>query len=387
VTRPAAPGHWPRALDAALVIAFLVAISLPGLSMIVRPPTAAGLSAIGEPQPALHDLLDQAESKLDAARVLVQWFRTRFGFRSMLVEANARLRVDGLGITTAGSVVVGSDGWLFYAGDHSIDSFRHAQPFSPAELASWRSLVDGWSKVCQGAGARLVVLVPPDKQTVYADAMPAWMTPLTPRSRLDELKAMFAGRSDLDFVDARGALADMRGTGLPLYYRTDTHWNELGAYVAAREVLRTLATRFPGLVVPPAITTAEVVRIPGGGDMARVLGLQDHATDEEIHFVSPLVSRATIQTPSGTRFTREMHVEMRVLSSRPDAPIPRLVVFRDSFGNALIPHLAEHFGSAVYLWTSHLDAELVQTTRPDVVIVELLERSLMKDPADIRDGR
>ncbi|MCC6198378.1 MAG: hypothetical protein IT518_28335, partial [Burkholderiales bacterium] len=56
--------------------------------------------------------------------------------------------------------------------------------------------------------------------------------------------------------------------------------------------------------------------------------------------------------------------------------LPKAVVLRDSMAIALIPLLSENFSRAVYVSSRQLDRELIERERPDIVIEELVERSL-----------
>jgi hypothetical protein len=55
-------------------------------------------------------------------------------------------------------------------------------------------------------------------------------------------------------------------------------------------------------------------------------------------------------------------------------------MFRDSFSTAMLPYLAEHFRSAVFLWRS-FDATVVEQEKPDIVIEEIAERVIPYSPA------
>jgi hypothetical protein len=52
------------------------------------------------------------------------------------------------------------------------------------------------------------------------------------------------------------------------------------------------------------------------------------------------------------------------------------VIYRDSFTNALIPFLSEHFSRAVYLWEYDVDPALIAAERPDIVIMEVVGRRI-----------
>jgi hypothetical protein len=66
----------------------------------------------------------------------------------------------------------------------------------------------------------------------------------------------------------------------------------------------------------------------------------------------------------------------RVVLEIDDPALPKAVVFRDSFGSALIPFLAEHFRRSVYLWRYDFAVDVLEQERPDVVIWLMTSRRL-----------
>ncbi len=58
--------------------------------------------------------------------------------------------------------------------------------------------------------------------------------------------------------------------------------------------------------------------------------------------------------------------------AQPD--LPRAVVYRDSFGSALVPFLAEHFSRALFLWEYDVNPRTIEQERPQVVIHEWASR-------------
>jgi hypothetical protein len=56
--------------------------------------------------------------------------------------------------------------------------------------------------------------------------------------------------------------------------------------------------------------------------------------------------------------------------------LPTALVYRDSMGDLLIPILSENFRRTVYVTDRHLDQALVEREKPDVVIEEMVERSV-----------
>ena len=58
-------------------------------------------------------------------------------------------------------------------------------------------------------------------------------------------------------------------------------------------------------------------------------------------------------------------------------------MFRDSFGNALIPYLSENFSRILYVWNRDVDPRVVAIEQPDVVIQEVVGRFLGRAPKGI----
>src|ERR1700730_18889009 len=65
------------------------------------------------------------------------WWNDNFGFRRSMVVAYSRALV-ALGVSPTPSVILGRSGWLFFAGDEALASYRAVQPFTEAELAAWQ---------------------------------------------------------------------------------------------------------------------------------------------------------------------------------------------------------------------------------------------------------
>ena len=87
-----------------------------------------------------------------------------------------------------------------------------------------------------------------------------------------------------------------------------------------------------------------------------------------------------VETVRPRRATRAKFddAELRnVVSEVNDPRLPRAVVFRDSFGNALLPFLAEHFRHAAYPWSREgLELTPIMVEQPDLVLHVVGDRVL-----------
>jgi len=367
--RPLATGVSDRWLS----IAFVVLLSLPALLSLggdearararageppVTLPTVAAVGGIG---PWLQSLQAHA--------------RASFGGRHQLVEWDARLKQAlGLSRSYGSDVTLGKDGWLFYRVHRGTQGVRPEVPFRPDELDRWVQTLDGHRRAVEARGAAFLVVVAPDKETVYPDLLPPELPAALPASRLDALAARLH-EAGVRLVDLRPALRSARAAGpfsrWPLYWKTDTHWNGLGALLAARPVLAELGRSFPG-VQAPGDEEIEVQAGPGAaGDLVRMQGLQDVATDLR---VDARVRPERCLEAAG--YDLDVHAAVTQRLSCPGAPVRRALILHDSMMVAMLPALAPAFERSTWTRQTALDPALLAAEAPDVVIFEVVERTL-----------
>jgi len=114
-----------------------------------------------------------------------------------------------------------------------------------------------------------------------------------------------------------------------------------------------------------------------GLDLAGMLGVTGALTEEDLPLLPRSPRRARIVEPSRPD---PRLMDARLVTEQEDQSRPRAVVFRDSFGSALIPFLAEHFSRAVYLWQYNVDPDVVRAEHAGVVIQQWVGRRLSTLP-------
>jgi hypothetical protein len=144
-----------------------------------------------------------------------------------MVDLRGRIDLQLLHESPSPDVVVGLRGWLFYAGDRSIENYRHQVPLSAAELDGWVKGIEERKAWFAARGITYLFVIAPDKQSIYPEYMPRSLAPPPGDTRLDQLDRRLAG--DASWLDLRGPLRAAKGDE-PLYPKGDTHWNDRGAY-------------------------------------------------------------------------------------------------------------------------------------------------------------
>jgi len=186
--------------------------------------------------------------------------------------------------------------------------------------------------------------------------------------------------SDFQIVDLRPALKAEKAK-VRVFFKTDTHWNDRGAFVAYREIMRAVSAQLPDLKARDEADFRAVEYWDAGQDLALGMGLRAQMPERVLQ-LQPRFQRCAHPAPIA------LPADFQGLNPAPEhAPFAmecstgkfRALVFRDSFGSALIPYLSEHFRRTAYVW-HYPDFAVMNTAvtseRPDIVIEERVERHL-----------
>ena len=199
--------------------------------------------------------------------------------------------------------------------------------------------------------------------------MPETIQRTAATSRTAQLVAHLRAHTTVPVLDLLPAMLAAKQEAR-IYHRTDSHWNDLGAFVAAQAILGRLREgsggRLPGLAPGDRRDFIRSDARGPGLDLATMLGIESwlHEDDLRMRARQPEYRLVEPEHPDPA------NIEGRLATAHPRADLPRAVVFRDSFGSALVPFLSEHFSRALYLWEYDIDPGVVERERPQIVIQE-----------------
>lgn len=317
------------------------------------------------------------------------------GWRPILYNMDFTLPTTGRIFHAAGisispeKVVFGKDDWMFLGDsfEKTITTKRNGIRVKDIEvIQKIAETSKSWKKWYAAHGINSYhVLVGPDKSTVYPEMLPAWAMISS-----DSITREFVSRSPEVFVYPRQELLAMKATtDVPLYYKTDTHWNMLGAWVSFDQLARSLQTSDPEITIPsPPDPSAVKARPRIGGDLSTFQRIRPYVKDTELDLADTSIRKMPVsqfdfdtmkQVSSGENIQVNAPQKPLLVRSEKALNHKRVLWLRDSFGSAISPLMAATFSETLQIhhqWTNpKVIAELVEKFKPDLVVVTIVERN------------
>jgi len=354
-----------RVADRAVAVFFLAGVAAYAAVSLVHPPDAASLAREKRRPTSLADVLRSIAVRKGAITTFERFFNDRLAGREQLLAGNAWLKVDQLRVSSSDKVVLGRHGWLFIEEEKFVSrGSRKADD----QVLLWTAALRRRHEWCADRGVEYVVLPTPEKHAIYPEYLPASRRhpqPLTPSERL--LTALPA--AGVRVVDIYGPLRQAKAEH-QVYFRDDTHWNHAGGYVAYRSVAEAVG------MTPLGVDDFHTGPAQHPGDLRMML----HQPGEHVEYFAamslrhPRAQGATESVAVDPGLHGAADVSMEVWSG---AGRRRVVILHDSFGPILlIPTLAEHCETLVAVPTYSFLPAVVERFKPDVVIQQVVGRTL-----------
>jgi hypothetical protein len=368
-----------RRFDLALIGGFALLLALPVLDLAfgidpTTPPSENRLLAAFPARPAgpggLKTFLSGWEN----------YFNDHFGCRKTLVTWYNKLKWSVFEEKNARNVLVGSDGWMYASEKRMVENFRGALPFTEAELQAWQRLLEHRRDWLARRGIKYLFVLAPDKQSIYPEYLPGWLKDLGGRTKADQFFDYMQAHSTVAVLDLRPVLRAAKTGPVPVYLKTDTHWNILGAFLAYQRVAEKLgADLVPGLQPLPLDAFVITNQIEPGGDLVNLRGIRISMDESNAYRVVPKP-----ETPVPDMFIpKGIHV-MEMAATTNAAARGLAIVHTDSFGRKWIPWIGSQFGRTEFFWQYHLNGPVIEREKPVVVINEMLERFFnVTDPQEL----
>ncbi|RJP80140.1 MAG: tetratricopeptide repeat protein [Desulfobacteraceae bacterium] len=363
---------------AAISFFFLLIVCLPGIIMKISP----GQDVSETEKRKLARLPDIKWSISDINSFpsrFENYLKDHFGCRNLLIHSHNKFLFNWLNKSPNPQVAIGKNNWLFYRTDtfgiSLSDDFRGLHKLSELQLEGMRRHLETKRDWLADRGIQYLYVAVPNKQSIYPEFVPDQFNIVSNRTQLDQFLDYMKQNSDLRILDLRPALREAKTDG-PIYFRTDSHWNDQGAYAAYKNMIERIKEALPEISSTIPESKIEMLKeSQSGRDLAKLIGLPE-LTEHDVPVYRPKAgSSSRNDNPDWALKSWPWWTQPFETINR-NAKI-RAIVFRDSFIDGMMPFFAEHFQKAAYI-ASKLDysilTHLIEKINPDIVIEEGIER-------------
>lgn len=298
------------------------------------------------------------------------FYNDNLPFRTQLVKANSQLFLKVLKQSPIDKVILGKDGWLFYnprgSDGDPIADYRGVRTLSEEQLAKIAETLIGIRDSLREQGKEFVFMLAPNKECLYGnDFLPDDIANGNTYSIGDQVVEYLQAHTDLTVVYPKKAIlrAMENDPDNLYYYKTDTHWNELGSYIGSVELLKALG------ITMPELSELDIEYTEGfAGDLAKMIGLRSDFAYDRIYTLRGYAEEDAVLVYETTG-PDEIH-QFATTNADPRS----ILVIRDSFSINMFPYLASQFQTATFLSRGNDTFSNLSERTEDIVVAQFVER-------------
>jgi hypothetical protein len=213
-------------------------------------------------------------------------------------------------------------------------------------------------RYCKENGIKFYFVTAANKNSLYGENMPYWYKKSDKPGNRELLGAKIR-EAGINYIDLYDTFAKENRV---LYHKTDSHWNNEGAALAARTIHEATGQMY----VERYNKAPYKVKKDFKGDLAAMMYPAAVPPEEEIYY------------DGGFGFDYEGKVEsnfdnkIKTLGALGN----NLMMYRDSFGSSLLPFMAESYTNALFSRSLTVQVRDIKSIKANVLIIEKAERFL-----------
>ena len=349
---------------------FFLILLIPFVGMSVY---HADLSIEKKHEEALPSLIQNGRINTGFFQGITDYVADHFAFRQEMITADAGIKAEIFHSSANNKVIVGKNGWLFF--QETMNDYQKRNLLSDREIHNCATVVRLIEQGIEMQGAEFAFTVAPNKNTLYGKYMPDRFEAGSGEGNLEHLIAEMK-KQKVHYVDLQTPL---RKGKKQVYHKLDTHWNNLGASIACETLLD-----FLGKDHIHYENESYTRKKNFSGDLQGMLFPKSSTKDWNVIYDRPW----TYEYVNSVTSTEEMEIQTENQTEKDDqrdlaneehkkqTKHKSLVMYRDSFGNALVPFMAQEYQKGYFAKEVPYDLSLVDAYKADDVVIELAQRQI-----------
>lgn len=340
-------------------VLFIVLCFLLCVTPFVFMPIASTDEPVGNEQKVeMPELTVEGKYNVKFLTQLGEYFEAHFAFRPTAISVDALIQSSVFGTSNLDSVTVGTDGNMYYSS--TLNDYLGKETMNERQAFAVAYNLGIMQDYATASGADFLFTVAPNKNSLYDENMPYYQKMKVSNNRNIDAVETELEKQGIEYCDLFTVFEE---NDEKLYFKTDSHWNNKGACLAYDTILTQLGKSHDDYsdVNLQREKTHE-------GDLTKMLYPAFKMTEYDYKYNLE---------DTYTYITDTKSVEDALIETHNENAQGNLYMYRDSFGNALIPFISSAYEDVFYTKSFPMSfSKDIETQRPDTVIVELVERNL-----------
>ena len=379
-----------RRIDKIFVCIFIFVLVLPMLFMNFNPNKISATE--NRPLTKFPSIITQdGEISNTLFNDLNLWANDNVGFRELFVNLNAIISYNLFNVSPNDRVVMGNDGWFFYNQDKNIQISNGKYILDDETLEKIKIEQLRIKDYLEKQGVQYILVLTPSKASIYPEKIEN-INKIEHHTIIDQVEEYLTKNTDIKVINTKKALLEEKAINPDklLYFKTDTHWNDYGAYIAYKHIENKLLQWKVG---DRSNKKVEFFESEYKGEFSSMMGnvnlLASEKTFEGKVLNSNVKDVYDEELAKKIDVYQQGHNRAYGVDQYYDNAVNKknVLIYGDSFFGKwnIIPLLSENFKSTHFVWSDKVIPKTVDEIKPDVIIFERTERYIenLKDKTKI----
>ena len=308
-----------------------------------------------------------------------EYFNDYLPFRNELVKLKNLNDIFVFKNIISDRVLLGKAKWLFVKWYDLIEQYIGIEGynFSEKELEIAKNNLIHFRDELKKKNIDFIFMVCPDKQFIYSEYMPDYIKRKPDNKGTDFVIEYIKSNTDIKVVYPKNELLKYKDK-YQLYYKYDSHWNTLGAYIGYTELTRILnidnksIESFKILEFDSAYRNSNKDSSVFYNDMARMVSLNDikKFRDDIIYILEDYKYTITNITDDW-RSSRISNYNLDNFKNNRN-----ILIIGDSYSFEMMDYIITTFKQSEFIHERYFENKDIKKYKPDIVVFQSVERNL-----------
>jgi len=309
------------------------------------------------------------------------WVKDNIGFREIFVKINTKINYDIFKTSPNPIVKIGREGWYFYNNDNNIEIAYGKYPLTEETLIAIKNEQESIQKALAKKGIEYVLILTPSKVSIYPEKI-ADANFEVRETPIDIVEKYLKKNTTIKVINTKEEVLKAKENGQQVFFKTDTHWNDEGAYIGYKHTINQL-NEF-GIINSLPVSINQI-QSSYKGEFSAIMGDSTLLPEETYNGVK-VISPNAIEIQN-KQLLDLIHTEQKddnynlygnytyVNNSLQQGK--KILMYGDSFlgSRKIIPELfAENCSELTFVWSDRIKNSIVNEVKPNVVVFERTER-------------